>query len=145
VHEPDQVLVGGGQDPDISCNGTVVAHPFELFFLQDPEQLGLCGEGQIAYFIQKNDAVVGRLKAADPCPVGTGEGPLDMAEELTFQEIFIEGRSVDFDKGPVMTGAQTVDGGRSQFLSRAGPAIDNHRCFRRGGAGDEIKNLFHDR
>ena len=80
-----QVLVGGGDDPDIHRDGGVVPHLFNDLFLEHPEQLGLGGHGQVPDLVQEDVAAVGGLEAPHPGAVGAGEGAFDVAEELALQ------------------------------------------------------------
>ena len=93
-----QILVGGGDDPHIDLDRAMVADPLDLLFLQDPQQLGLGGQGQVADFVEKDAAAAGRLEAAGPAVIRPGERPLDMSEQFAFQEIVIERGAVDLDK-----------------------------------------------
>lgn len=65
-----QVSVGGGDDPDVNGNGLAAPHPGDLFFLENPKELGLGGQGELTYFVQENGALVGHLEEARVCPLG---------------------------------------------------------------------------
>lgn len=65
-----QVSVGGGNDADINFNGFAAAHSGEFFFLENPEKLGLCGEGELAHFVEENGALVGDLEESGVFPRG---------------------------------------------------------------------------
>jgi hypothetical protein len=106
------VAVGGGDNAHIHGNGPVVPHPLELLGLQDAEQLHSDGERDVAIFIEKNVTAMGGLEAALAMAIRTGKGTLDMAKELTFQERFIQSRTVELDRGAVVSSAQFVDGAR---------------------------------
>ena len=82
VDLPGEILVGGGNDPDIDVNGLVAADPFKGFLFQDAEQFGLNFHADFADLIEKDGAAVGLLEAADPLFVRTGERAFFVAEQL---------------------------------------------------------------
>src|SRR5579863_2022872 len=50
-HQGENVPVGRSDDPDIDSNGFTSPHPLELLFLKYPQELYLCGVGELADFI----------------------------------------------------------------------------------------------
>src|SRR5689334_7508587 len=60
-----EVFVGCRDQPDIDGNGTAASNPFDLAFLKHSEELGLCGEAQVADFVQEEGSSIGRLNSSD--------------------------------------------------------------------------------
>ncbi len=60
-----EILVGGGNDAHVDAVSMGTAEPLELLLLQHPQKLRLQLKRNIADFIQKECAAVGRLEAAD--------------------------------------------------------------------------------
>ena len=73
-----EVSVGRGDHSYIHANGPVASHRFKLAFLQDPQQLHLRFEGQLADFIQKDRAAVSEFKPAHVTFKSAGKGSFDM-------------------------------------------------------------------
>ena len=122
-HLPLQRLVGGGHDPHVDGNDGGAAHPHDLPFLQDPEQLDLKSRTHALHLVQKQRALVGDLKQAQAAALfGAGEGPFLIAEELALQQVFREGRHVDGHEGPVPPPGGPVDRVGEQLLAGAGLA-----------------------
>ena len=61
---PPRNPVGGGHDPHVDGNDGGAAHPHDLPFLQDPEQLDLKSRTHALHLVQKQRALVGDLKQA---------------------------------------------------------------------------------
>ena len=64
-------------------------------------------------------------------PAGACKGSLHIAEQLAFQQIFRQGRTVDGYKGTVFPAAAVMDALSKQLLSRSGFTHDDHvgiRC-----------------
>jgi signal transduction histidine kinase len=57
-----QIPMGRGDDPDVHFDGRRPPHPFNLLFLQDPEQSNLGFVREVADFIEKYGAPVPRSK-----------------------------------------------------------------------------------
>ena len=60
-HFLGQIAIGGGDDAEIRAPGDQRSHRTEFLFLQDPQQLGLQVQGQLADFVEKRGAAVGRF------------------------------------------------------------------------------------
>jgi hypothetical protein len=54
--------------------------------VQDPEELGLEGEGEGSHLVQEDSPLVGQLEPSGPAAMGPAEGPPLVAEELRFYE-----------------------------------------------------------
>ena len=72
-----------------------------------------------------------------------GEGALDVAEEVAFEQVGRERAAVDDDEregGPV---GVLVDGPGDELLARPALALDEDRAPGRGGGLDELEDLLH--
>ena len=87
-----QVLVRGRDDAHVDLHRLAGADALEGHFLQDAQQLGLHFQADVADLVEEQRAAVGQLEAADLVAVGVGEGALDVAEQLAFQQVRRTGR-----------------------------------------------------
>ena len=141
LHFALQVLVGGGQDPEIHGDFRGAAHPHQGLFLEHPQQLDLHGGGHLADLVQEDGAAGGDLQQPFLHPPGPGEGLLFVAEELVGQQFLAEGAAVDGQKAFFGPQAQVVDGLGHQFLAGAGLAQDEDGGV---GGGDLFDGLLQD-
>ena len=63
LHFLFQITVGGGHDAHVDLAGAGVADAFDLLFLQNPQQLGLHGKGDLTNLIEEKRAAIGELEA----------------------------------------------------------------------------------
>lgn len=103
-----QVLVGGRDDSNIHPHRLRVSHSLEFLFLEDPQEAQLHPRRNVADLVEEKGAPVGLLKPPDPVAHGTGKGAFHMSEELTFQEVFRQGRAVHLDQRPMASPAYIV-------------------------------------
>ena len=131
-----QIGVGEGQEPDVQLNGSGAADTGDLLGLDGPQQLYLQVDGHVPDFVQQQGAVVGVLKQADfSLGIGSGKGPLFVAEQLRLQQMTGDGGAVDLHIGLVLPPAAPVDLIRHHLLAHAGLAGDEHRGV---GGGDVV-------
>ncbi len=97
----------------------------------------------IADFVQKHGAAVGRFKDAHAVAVGAGEGAAHGAEQFAFQQRGRDGAAIHGYKGLVFAHAEAVDHARHQVLTGTGLAFDNHRGVGGGRLGNGLINLYH--
>ncbi len=119
-----EVLVRGGDDPDVDGDGFRPAHPDDLPFAEGPEELDLGVLGEFADLVEEDRPRVGQLELAGLVGPGVGEGPLDVAEEFALDEVAGHGPAVDDDEGPVLARAGEVDRPGDELLARAALAAD---------------------
>ena len=81
-------------------NAFATAEALELPLLDDPQELCLQGERQIADLIEKERAAVGELDLAVSALNTRGDALFD-TEELRLEQRFRECRAIERDKGPV--------------------------------------------
>src|SRR5208282_6235994 len=112
-----QVAVGRGDQPDVEFDGTRSTDSFELPLLQNAQELGLHGDGQLPDFIQKNRAAFGDLELSFLLRDCAGESSAFVPEQFALQQGFGDGRAVDRDKRLVGPAAVQVDSPRYQLFS----------------------------
>ena len=129
-HQRGEVLIGCGHDAHIDATGMRAAQPFEFLLLQDPQQLRLQFERNIADLIQEQRAAVRRLETAHLLRHRAREGALFMTEELAFEESQRNRRAVQLYERPIPAPAVVVDGLRDELFSGTCFAFDEN-----GGVG----------
>ena len=94
-------------------------------------------------FVQKQRPPAGDFELAAGFAKRVGEGALDVAEQLAFQERVGDGRAVDGDERLVLPGAVVVDGLGHKLLARAAfPLNENVRaCI--GHGPDHLEDIAH--
>ncbi len=133
-----QVLVGGGHDAHVHLDGPVAPHPLEALLLQDAQDLGLGLEAHIADFVQEQGAFMGQIEFAPVAVRGPGKGPLLVAEELAFDEVFGNGGAVDLHEGARGPAAVGMERPGHQFLAGAVFPGDEHAGV---GGGHQVQRL----
>ena len=140
-----EVAVGRGNDPHVGPARFGFAHALIFLLLQQPEQLGLDFERQLADLIQKERAAVRQRDLAQGVPHRAGKRAFDMAEEFALQQLAREAGAIDGDEGVVLLRAVGVDGAGQHGLAGAALAEqeDRRRCRRR--LGGQLEHLLHRR
>ncbi len=108
-----EILIGCGHHAHIDATRIRAAQPFEFLLLQNPQQLRLQFERNIADFIQEQRAAVRRLETAHLLRHRAREGALFMTEELAFEKSQRNRRAVQLHEGPIR-GACCACGWRAQ-------------------------------
>src|SRR6266702_269644 len=81
AHERFEILVRGGNEPDIRAQGLIAAHALEgALFADDAQQFDLRAGANFGHFIEKNCAAVCLFESADPAFVRAGERTLFVTE-----------------------------------------------------------------
>ncbi len=138
-----QIAIGSGNQPDIEFDGTRSAHPLKFPLLQNSQQLGLHGDGQLSDFIQKNRAALSHLKLSLFLRDGARESSSFMSEQFALQQGLSDGGAVNGDKRFVGAAAIGVNRSRHQFFSRAALARDQHCRVPPRHAGNKIIDFVH--
>src|SRR5439155_17571771 len=134
LDQASEVAVRRGDQADVDLDRPGATDTLELLLLEDPEELRLEVERDLADLVEEERAAMGHLEAADLLRDGPGERAPLVTEELTLEEPRRDGRAVDLDEGSLAAAAPVVDGACDQFLPRAGLAEDEHgRVGRRDG------------
>ena len=73
---------------DIYVDRRVAAQPLETSLLQHAQQLGLQPEAEVAYFVEKQRALIGGFYASAPACHGSGKSAFFVPEEFVFDQRF---------------------------------------------------------
>src|SRR5882724_7845203 len=109
--------------------------------LQDAQQLRLQPRRDVAYFVQKQRALVSHLEAPDLLRDGPGKRALLMAEQFVFQKVQGNGRAIEFYKSAPATLTGLVNGVSNKFFSGTGFTLDQDS----GVCGCNLLHLFENR
>ena len=90
-----QILIGGGNQPDIKRVFFRGTYRLAAFLLQGPEQEHLCLIGKVAYLVQKQCPSVNGTEQSDLVAFRTGKGSLLMTEKLGGGKLIGNGPAVD--------------------------------------------------
>src|SRR5205814_4876192 len=80
-HHAIEVLVCCANDPHVDLHRLSTANALNDLVLQEPQQLYLHRQWDIADFVEKQSAAVGTFDSADVLPQGTGKGAFFVTEE----------------------------------------------------------------
>src|SRR5262249_10065564 len=138
-----QFLVRGRDHPYVNGDGLVGAYGLEPLFFEDSQDFGLGLEAHVAHFVEEQRAAVGLLELAHLVFGGAREAPLDMTEELGFDQLFRDGRAVHLDEGAVAALAGRVERPSDQLLAGAAFAVDEHAAVGRRGECDLLAQRLH--
>ena len=94
AHQLFQVHIGGADEPDIHRDGVGATHPHNTSVLNDPQQLRLQVQRNIANFIEEERSAVGLLKLAHMVRVRICESALDVAEQFALKQRFSNRTSI---------------------------------------------------
>ena len=99
--------------------------------------------GHFGDLIQENGAPVSQFKTPLLVAHGAGKRPLDVPEQLAFEEPLGERAAIDRDEGPSAAAALAVDSGRHQLLAGAGLTGKVHRKVVAREFPDLLKEVEH--
>src|SRR5947209_1107284 len=117
----------------------------ELPLLQESQQLRLRGERHFADLVEEQRAALTRLDEAGAVAIRAGERAAHVAEKLAFDQRLGERRAVDRRERLVAPRRLAVNGVRDELLPRSRLAADADRDVAPREAGDERKDLAHQR
>src|SRR5881409_3350867 len=126
LDQPSEVAVRRGDQADVDLDRPGAADTLELLLLEDPEELRLELERDLADLVEEERAAMGHLEASDLLGDGPGERAALVAKELALQETRRDGGAIDLDEGSLTAAASVVDSAGDQFLPGAGLAEDEH-------------------
>ena len=89
-----EAAMSGGENSDIDGDAAAAAEFFDFPLLQNAQQLGLQGQGDIAHFIEEHRPASGQLELARPRLDSGSDTALD-AEKLRLQQRLRKRRAVD--------------------------------------------------
>jgi hypothetical protein len=115
----------------------------KALILKQAQDFRLRRQWHITDLIQENGAAVTLLELSDVAPVGAGKCTLLVSEQLTFQEMFGDGGTIDCQERRFEAIAVLINGPRGQFLPRSTLAGDQHQYILVGDAADRFVYLAH--
>src|SRR5439155_17939082 len=86
VHEPRQVAVRGGDEPDVDAHLAAAADGLDPAFLDGAHELDLDAGLQVADLVQEQRPTVGLLEQALTVLTGVGERAATVTEELALDD-----------------------------------------------------------
>ena len=140
-----QVLVGGGEHAHVHLDGAGAADPLELLLLEDAQHLGLALQAHVADLVEEQGGAVGQVELALARLGGAGEGALDVAEQLGFDQFLGDGGAVHRHHGMAAALRLGVDGLGHQLLAGAVAAADEHPGVGGRDPVDLLAQLLHER
>ena len=87
-------------DPDIDGDRFGGTDAVDRPLLQGAQEFGLGSQVEVAYFVEKQGAAIGRLEFAY-APLHPGSDPPFDAEKFRFDELVGQGGAVESDKRPI--------------------------------------------
>jgi len=81
-----RITVGRRDDPGVDVDLFVAAHPPELSFLQDAQQLDLQLDRHLGDLVEEHRSTLGHLEVAFPPLDGVGKGAFLVAEDLRLDQ-----------------------------------------------------------
>jgi hypothetical protein len=81
-----QILICGGDEPNVNANGSAAAKPLVFLLLQNPQELRLQVQRELTYLIQKQRPAMCLLKPAVGSANRAGECSTLVAEQLAFRQ-----------------------------------------------------------
>src|SRR5579884_3278739 len=123
--------MGSRNQPDVHLDGSRAAQSFELVLLQSTQKLRLKIKGNVADFIKKQGAAIGKLETAALLYQSAGEGTFFMAEQLTLHEPGRNSGAIQAHEGAIPPWAMTVQCPGHQFLVCTGLTVEQYRRIRR--------------
>lgn len=143
LDEVAEALVAGRDDANICLDGFDGPEGLEDPLLQDAEEPGLHGGGDIADFVEEEGASFGKGESAGLVLSGVGEGPGLVAKEFGFQEGIGQGPAVDGDEFFVLSPGEVVDGPGDEFLSGSGGSFEQDGAVAGRQFREDLEEFVH--
>src|SRR6266571_3219631 len=125
----------------VHSHGPVAAEPRDLPLLDDPQQFGLGGEGQLADLVEEQRAARRGLERALAQPGGAGERAALVTEQLVLDEVLGERRRVERNQRGLGVRAEAVQLAGDELLPGAALAHDQYRARDLRDAPDRVLEL----
>ena len=142
-HQALEVAARRGDEPDVAVQLLVRADAGERALLEEPEQLHLHRDGEVADLVQEERTAVRRLGAPDAPLARVGEGALLVAEELGLDQGLWERGAVENHERAVLARREALERLGHQLLAGAAFAADEHRRLARGDLADLLVHRAH--
>jgi hypothetical protein len=126
AHQVQEILVGGRHNAHVRTHRVRAPQLLEDVLLEEPQQLGLHLQGEVADFIEEQGPGVRELHAADRRRQRPRKGPSYMPEEVTFQQAAGNRRAVHGDEWGVSPPALPVNRPSNELLARPRLPLDQH-------------------
>src|SRR5262245_64408692 len=94
-HQPRQILIRGGYDPDVRLQFLQSTHPPKASLLENAQELHLHDCAHLADFIEKDGAPICNFEQSLLVRVCAGEGPSHVTEELGFEQRLGQSATID--------------------------------------------------
>src|SRR5262249_4966059 len=112
-----EVPVGGRDHASVDVDQAVASHAGEGEILKHVQELGLEGQRQLRDFVQVERAALRVLELPGLAPMGPGEGPPLVPEELGLEQIVRNRSAVDLDERPMAPAGMRVDAPGDEVLA----------------------------
>ena len=138
-----QILVGCRQDPHVDLHARGAADRLDDLFLQRAQDLGLRLHAHVANLVEEERAAVRRFELSAPIRNGPGECSLEVSEQLAFNQLLGDRRTIYFNKRPGAASAQRMDAAGHEFLAGAVLSKNKDATVRRRRHRDLLAQLRH--
>ena len=138
-----EVGVGGADQPHVNLCRLHRPQPHGLPFLDGGEQLGLHGQGEVSYLVEKERASRSDFHPSRLCLARIGEGPLFVAEQLAFEKLFGDASQVDGHEGRFLPGREMLQHACHEVFPRTVLAENQDVGVRVGELEDGFLHLPH--
>ena len=142
-HVFGDVGIGGREDAHIHAAGLGRSHALELAGLERAQEFGLQSLRDVGDFVQEEGAAVGHFEAAHAVALGVGEGALDVAEQLAFEDALGQTAGIHGDERAGGAQGDGVQGLRDQSLAGAVFAGDEDVGVGGADTRDHVEHRAH--
>ncbi len=143
LHTLLQVLVGGGDHPDINLDGFLPSDPFQFPLLENPQQPGLDIQADGSDLVQKNGSLVGQFKFPQFLLDSSGKRSFFMSEQFAFDQVGRKSRAIYLDERPFGSVGIVMHRVGHQFLASPALSPDQNRRVTFGDMGDHLEHFPH--
>ena len=137
--------MGGGDQAHIDLHGGVAAHRLEGPLLDDAQELGLGGRGQLGNLVEEQGPPIRRLEPTVSLPLGACERAPLVAEQLCLDEGLGQGTAVHRHERSVAARPPVVEHAGDQLLASPAFARDHRGGIRLGDGLDQREEATHGR
>ena len=96
MNERFQVFIRRRNDPEIYLYRNIAAYAQYLFFLKNPQQLGLKRKRHLAYFIEQYRAFIGQFKYSFFLFLSSCKSVRFVSKKFAFEKVFRQRHAVYF-------------------------------------------------
>src|SRR6185503_15435209 len=123
-----EIFVRSSYAAKINFQNLVSTHTVDLAFLQNPQQVGLSLQRDVANFVEKNCPTLSDLKFPLLAILRAGERAFLVSEQFALKQCLRKGATVNHHQWMEPPGAGGMNGTRHQFFPRSALAGDQHGC-----------------